>query len=152
MSYIASRVPFPTFDDDTRRHARIIHTLACFCSCQELVADARVCSAVVLSGEIIAIGQNKTKTHPLAKQYGKNADCMTIHAELDALIKASKQLDESELKRSTLYVCRIRMTPKRKILYGIAKPCCGCARAINAFGIRRLVYTNDDSSLTIIKE
>lgn len=141
-----------TRDEKETRDAKVIRALAMIATTQEWVSNARVCSAVVLDRDIVSTGVNQNKTHPLARIYSKHPDCIKLHAELDAIIRALKHITPDELRRATLYVCRVKQTISKKNIFGIAKPCLGCARAIAAFGIKRVVYTNDDSTMTIIED
>lgn len=103
---------------------------------------ARIAAMLVYKREIIAIGKNRQKSHPLAAKYSRHPDAIWIHAELDTIIQAARY-DAERLKKTTLYVCRAKfVTPdRRKMIWGNAKPCSGCAAAIAAYEIPRVVYS-----------
>lgn len=111
---------------------------------------ASVAACVVYKGQIIAWGFNQKKTHPFQARFGRNCDAIYLHAETDAIKNSLRHLSEDELSRSTLYVGRAKkISPhsKRKI-HGLARPCDGCAKAIAAFGIKRTVWSNDESGFS----
>jgi len=89
---------------------------------------------------VVAVGQNSTKSHPLAAKYSKNEKAICLHAEIDAIKNALKVVDVEDLNKMTLYVARV----KRTGLIGNAKPCNGCQRAIETFGIGSVVWTEDE--------
>lgn len=95
--------------------------------------------AVIARGHrIISVGWNKSKTHPKQLPYmknGKNVSTRTVHAELDAIIGVPADL----LFGATIYVARAL----RVRGFGLAKPCAACRKAIEAAGIRRMVYTTN---------
>lgn len=107
------------------------------------VAAARIVAAIAYKGKIISVGFNQRKTHPLQKKYGKNPDAIFLHAEISAIIQARRELTLDELSKSTLYIIRRRMTIEGLPVYGNAKPCCGCLKAIKDFGIKKVIYSID---------
>lgn len=106
---------------------------------------ARMASALVKSNKIISIGINRKKSDPLQAKYGKNKDAIFLHAEIHALKNALREYDVEELKDTVLYICRVKRLNQHsmKWVWGMAKPCEGCSRAIAEFGIRNVVYTTD---------
>lgn len=100
---------------------------------------------IVIRNRIISVGVNNLKSDPLQARYGKNHHSIWIHAEISAIKNAMKIVHVDELKRATLYIVRMR----KDGIIGMAKPCDGCQRAIVAFEIRNVVYTNDVSGYTI---
>lgn len=124
-------------------HARILSRLAKIAFYSEPVGQVRMACAITLKKELISVGINQLKSHPLQKQYGKNDDSIFLHSEIDAIKKALKKIDD--LSKCTMYICRIKYTDrfKKTIITGLAKPCSGCSNAISAFGIRKVYYTLD---------
>ena len=109
-----------------------------------LSANARVAAAIVIANEIVAIGVNENKTHPMAKRFGKNDKAITLHAEISAIKNALRVISVKELSRSTLYIARARMAYRDgPFVTGNAKPCAGCRRAIETFGINKVICTDD---------
>ncbi len=104
---------------------------------RDLVANHRLGALVTIRKKIIAFGFNSYKSHPLQKKFGRNEKAICLHAEIDAIKNALKRVKISDLKRATLYVARI----KKDGTIGMAKPCTGCQRAIVAFGIKQVIFT-----------
>lgn len=108
------------------------------------VAHAKVVAAVIYKGGIVSIGICRYKTHPIQKMFGRTDKSIYLHAEVDALISATKS--NIDLSRCTLYVLRVkrpRANSKDWVL-GNSKPCDGCSRAIKSFNIKRVIYTEDE--------
>jgi len=104
-----------------------------------------VSSALVYRNKIISYGTNQMKTHPYQHKYGKNNQCVYWHAETLAIYNADKKLNFDKFKKSVLYVARIKYngTEKNQFVSGLAKPCDGCMRCIEEYGIKSVIYTLD---------
>lgn len=100
---------------------------------------------IVIRNRIISVGVNNLKSDPLQAKYGKNNHAIWIHAEIHAIKNALKVVRVDELKKSCMYVVRYR----KDGVTGLAKPCSGCERAIIAFGIKEVIYTNDELGFTV---
>lgn len=124
----------------------IINTLIKVAEANDEYSSAKLASAIVLGNKIISIGINRKKTDPLQAKYGKNDQAIYLHAELHAIKNALREISVEELNKCTLYVVRVkRPNPNsNKYVFGMAKPCCGCHRAIVEFGIKNVVYTTDE--------
>jgi tRNA(Arg) A34 adenosine deaminase TadA len=108
---------------------------------------ASIVASIYISNRLVSYGFNSRKTHPLQYKYSKNSKAICIHAEIDAIRNALRVVDHNALSSSsaTMYIARAKSPAQRKpkSLMGLAKPCSGCARAIAAFGIRNVYYTED---------
>ena len=124
-------------------HERTLKYLHEVASTIPKVGRGRLAAAVVYKREIVAVGINQYKTHPLQKQYAKNPDSICLHAEVHAISRATKVLNQSELGLSTIYIARSKVGPGRSDVFGLARPCPGCFSCILAFGIRKVCYTNN---------
>ena len=97
----------------------------------------KVGCVITLRNEVISVGYNRNKTHPLQAQFAAIAgrpEAIWLHAEMSALLKLNSNDDNSLCK---LYV-------SRRIKNGdlaLAKPCEICTEAIKAYGIREIFYT-----------
>jgi len=131
------------------RHSKYINILSKVAIAVEPVAQARLASAIVYKNEIISIGINQRKSHPFQAKFSKNEDSIYLHSETDAIKNALKQISIDELSDSVLYVCRVKIINK-KFVFGIAKPCCGCMRAISNFGIKKVYYTLDNKGYAML--
>lgn len=97
----------------------------------------------VYQGNIISIGCNCNKTHPIQKKYNKYrklSDSMLpkLHAEINC-INSIRYLDINFAKVK-LYIYRIRKDRP----FGLSHPCPSCMEAIKDLGIRDIYYTTND--------
>jgi deoxycytidylate deaminase len=90
-------------------------------------------AVLVQRGTPIAVGFNQERSHPrwvcgLAS---------TVHAEISALMTVAKR----DLTGSTVYVYRAHKngTP------ALARPCANCQLILQQYGIKRMLYTINDS-------
>lgn len=124
----------------------------CFTAARDLdrTGGARIVALLVCKN-LLAWGQNSSKTHPLQAQYGKNDEAIHLHAEIDAIRSMLRLMDPEELSRCTLYIARAKWDSgdlkKKRMVFGEARPCAGCQSAIKAFRIKRVVYTTDAGEL-----
>ena len=85
-------------------------------------------ASVVHKGVPISIGYNSyTKSHPLQLEISGHPQKIYLHAEVDAVNKALKQIDKNMLRRCDLYVIRL----KKDGTYGASKPCENCSKYID---------------------
>jgi deoxycytidylate deaminase len=128
------------------RHAKVINLLA------KIAIDipvpvrlnSRLAAAVVYKGDIVALGVNEMKTHPFQAKYAKNDMAVYLHAETSAIKNSLREISVDELGQASLYVVRIKSTPCHKTVFGLSKPCCGCQRCIETFGLKKVYYTLDN--------
>jgi len=130
------------------KHDHYMSTLAKLATSIEKVAGARVSSCVVLKNNILSFGFNKRKSHPFQAKFGKNEECIFLHAEIDAIKNALKCTSVEDLQRCTLYIYRSKKVNGVET-NGLAKPCVGCMRAIVSFNIKNVVYSTDDGYATL---
>jgi deoxycytidylate deaminase len=108
-------------------------------------SGARLAAAIVYKNQVISIGVNQKKSHPFQAKYSTNEDAIFLHAETDTIRTALRHLTEKQLSKATLYVCRIKHEdgPNTPLIWGLAKPCVGCQRAIATFDIKGVVYSEE---------
>ena len=97
----------------------------------------------VYQGQLIGLGCNCNKTHPMQKFYNKyREESDTILPKLHAEINCINQLKHLNINFSKvkLYIYRIRKDQP----FGMARPCASCMAAIKDLGIREIYYTTDD--------
>ena len=95
----------------------------------------------VYQGQVIGLGCNCNKTHPVQKKYNRyRKDLMLpkLHAEISCLNQI-KHLDIN-FSKVTLYIYRIRKDQP----FGMARPCPSCMAAIRDLGVRNIFYTTND--------
>lgn len=102
-----------------------------------LPGGVRIGSALLSKrGEVIATGYNSWKSHPLQAKFARNVHSIYLHAETDMLRNANG-IHIDTIARSTVLVVRILADGS----YGMARPCSGCLKALEAFGIRKVHFT-----------
>jgi deoxycytidylate deaminase len=108
----------------------------------------KLAACLVIRNEVISVGLNSDKSHPLQKKFAKNNEAIFKHAEVDCIIKALKIVDEDDLKNATLYVYRVKKQNKGDTgwISGLAEPCPGCQKAIEHFGIKRTVFSLEEEN------
>ncbi len=97
----------------------------------------------VYQGNIIGMGCNTNKTHPMQKYYNRYREYSEkftpkLHAEINCINQA-KHLDVN-FSKVKLYIYRIRKDQP----FGMARPCPSCMAAIKDLGIRDIYYTTND--------
>ena len=95
----------------------------------------------VYQGQVIGLGCNCNKTHPVQKKYNmyrKDLMLPKLHAEISCLNQI-KHLDIN-FSKVKLYIYRIRKDQP----FGMARPCPSCMAAIRDLGIRNIYYTTND--------
>ena len=108
-------------------------------------SGARLAAAIVYKNRIISVGVNQKRSHPFQAKYSVNEDAIFLHAETDTIRTALRHLTEKQLSKATLYVCRIKHEngPNTPLIWGMAKPCVGCQRAIATFDIKGVIYSEE---------
>lgn len=119
------------------RNTKYFNMLHAIAECNEPVRGFRHSSALIIGNQIVSVGRNKLKSHPLQKQFGKNDKCIFLHSEVDCIINALRHVEVDDLNRATLYILRLNNRGQR----GNSAPCSGCLKAIIHFGIKNVVTT-----------
>ena len=103
----------------------------------------KIGAVVARKHNILAVGVNQLKSHPLQKKYNKNRftnnedSCQHhLHAEMDAL---SKIRFTDELNKAVIYVFRKNNNDK----LAMSRPCPGCMARIKDVGIKKVYYTTE---------
>ena len=103
-------------------------------------------AAIVRGNKIVSVGFNHMKSHPFQAKYAKNEMAIFLHAEVHAIKNALREIEVDELNRCDIYITRVKRKKAgdKNFVWGLSKPCPGCARAIAEFGFRRTIYTTDE--------
>lgn len=126
-------------------HERVLKQLRVIAEDVEPVKTARIAAAITIGNEIISIGVNQKKTHPLQARFTRHHSAIYQHAEISAIHNALRRVKADELSRATLYVVRRRKNTETKHWEdGLACPCEGCQKAIKYYDIKRVIYTESD--------
>ena len=99
----------------------------------------QVGAIIVRKGTVVGRGCNQKRHVGKVKTEYPNS----LHAEVAAIMNTSRRL----LAKSTMYVYRVKKdgTP------AMAKPCTYCAALLRYVGIKKVVYTNEECSFSIIE-
>jgi len=110
------------------------------------VRSSRLAACLVYKNEIYAYGFSKMKTHPFQVRFFKNPQSIYLHAETDCIKNALRVTNDKTIAKSTLYVVRAKKDVHNHKLwvYGLAKPCLGCQRAIITYDIKNVIYTTNE--------
>lgn len=105
-------------------------------------------ATIIKSGRVISTGSNSSKSLILGYQRGsKELWNSNNHAEKVAIVKALKLYDGlHHLCGSTIYVSRHNKNGDTRL----AKPCKHCMELIQSVGIKKIVYTTNDGTESII--
>lgn len=128
----------------------ILHTLAKVAAANPNPQE-KFAAAIVFRNRIVSIGLNSMKSHPMAAKYGKNKEAIYLHSEVDCIKNALREIDIDDFTKCDLYVVRVKKTKpfSKQYVWGLSKPCCGCDRAITAFGIKRVIYTTNEGGYKV---
>jgi deoxycytidylate deaminase len=104
---------------------------------------AQIGAVIAVGKEILSVGVNGRKSHPLQQKYNRarkyNHSRHLLHAELDAIIKGKAHT--TRFDNASMYVYRVM---KSGMQSGMCRPCVGCMEALRDFGIKRVIYTTPD--------
>jgi len=112
--------------------------------------NVRISAILVFKNKIISFGTNQEKSHPLQDKHKRNEHSIYLHAEVDAIRNAFKQknVDIHIIRKSTMYVARVKQKPHDDTFYwGLCKPCSGCRNAIETVDIKEVYYTTNEETM-----
>jgi len=129
----------------------ILHTLAKVAAANPNPQE-KLAAAIVYRNRIISVGLNSMKSHPMAAKYGKNQHAIFLHAEVAAIKNALREIGVDDFSKCDIYITRVKKEKPftKKFVWGLAKPCAGCERAIAEFGLKRVIYTCDDGKYEVM--
>ena len=129
----------------------ILHTLSKVAAANPNPQE-KLAAAIVYRNRIISVGLNSMKSHPMAAKYGKNKDAIYLHAEVAAIKNALREIPVDDFSKCDIYITRVKKEKPftKKFVWGLAKPCAGCERAIAEFGLKRVIYTCDDGKYEVM--
>ena len=96
------------------------------------VRSSRHAAAVTVKGNILSLGQNRMKTHPMMFRFSQNHNKVYLHAEIDAIVRCINRYGVDVLRDATLSVVRIGSAGD----ITNSQPCEHCQKAIEAFGLK----------------
>lgn len=102
---------------------------------------AKIGAAIVIDGQVVSVGTNIRKSHPLQQKYDRFRATTPqniphyLHAEIAAIVRAK----DYDLSKAEIFI--YRMTGEGKL--GMSRPCPACMKAIKDFGIKTVAYTTN---------
>lgn len=111
----------------------------------------KLAASLVIKRDVISFGINVMRSHPVQKKYGKNDEAIYLHAEINAIVNSLNHVEKDDLRKASLYVYRVKKDTndlKRKHwVDGLSCPCEGCMSAIDAFRIKRVIHSTDETNV-----
>ncbi len=99
-------------------------------------------SLLVIRNKVISCGVNNyLKTHPK----GPTDRLQFIHSELDCIRRFNFR--ENKINRATLYNFRFLRANLNNLM--MAKPCGGCQKLAQTFGIKRIFYSTQEGIICL---
>lgn len=105
------------------------------------IRSSKHAACIIRKGELLSIGHNQLKTHPMMLRFSGNTNKVHLHAEIHAILNAIRKYGVDILDGSDLYV--LRLGKRNQIAY--SKPCETCQKAIDAFGLNSYWTENEDN-------
>jgi deoxycytidylate deaminase len=127
------------------KHEQIFRTLERVAEVVEPVGRGKHAAAIVYKNEIMSLGINSKKTHPIQRRFNFREDQLYMHAESDVIVKTIRKYGAELLTSASLYVMRMKYgcSHKRTMVRGLSKPCRGCMSMIAAFDIPKVYYSDN---------
>jgi tRNA(Arg) A34 adenosine deaminase TadA len=111
-----------------------VHVLQTLADAHPNEVRGRHVAGIWWRNRLMAVGMNRRKSHTIQQGFGHRS--AHLHAEMDAIKNFRKKLPLRELHRATLVVVRIRAGQLAN-----SKPCSGCERALERWGVRRVWWS-----------
>lgn len=124
-----------------KRHESRIKELLKVAAKVEKVGAGKLAASIWIRGLCVSVGVNSLKSHPVQKRFSSNPHRIFLHAETDALIKATKILDD--LSDAYMYVVRVKKGQDGRLVPALAKPCDGCMGLIYHYSPKGVFWTTD---------
>lgn len=93
----------------------------------------QLCALVVCKNQVLSVGYNQPKTHPISA----DTKMQQLHAEMHAVLGCP----EAAVEGAEVIVARIKPSGKP----GLARPCEVCEKILRRFGVRRVFYTTNSN-------
>ena len=129
------------WDRQGNRHRKRIAELLKIAETVDRVGSGKMAASIWIGQDLISIGINKMKTHPLQAKFNSNPSRLFLHAETSAISRAVKTT--TDFRKAFLYVARSKNGVGGQV-QGMAKPCDGCVSCATSFGLRGIFYCTDE--------
>lgn len=107
------------------------------CERSDLINFGKHAAAILYKGSVLAIGNNKRKSHPIMCSINKASKKIYLHAEVDAIVKTINAHGIEIFPETTLYV--LRVTKGGRVT--CSEPCSICKDIIESVGIKQVFWT-----------
>lgn len=130
------------------RHAYRIDQLYKVAQSVEKVGAGRLAASIWYKGDLLSIGINSLKSHPLQARFSTIPEKIYLHAETSAISRAIK--DFRDIEGAVLYVARVKFG-SHSWIPGNSRPCSGCISCALHFGVRMIFYSGEDGVIECIQ-
>lgn len=107
----------------------------------------KLAASLVINRDIVSVGINTMRSHPIQKKFGKTNESIYLHAEINAIVNGLNHVSKEALRNASLYIFRVKKDsndPTREHwVDGLSCPCEGCASAILAFKIKKVIHSTN---------
>lgn len=100
----------------------------------------RLAAVIVKGGSVLSHGISVKRNDPLCNSNGEGC---SEHAEINAM----RQCSADRLQGAVIYVARITRGGR----VALAKPCKMCEDALRTAGVKRAIYTQDETTIRRMK-
>jgi deoxycytidylate deaminase len=124
------------------RHDRMMNAAFQIATELQKVSDQKVAAVIAMKNNIIAVGVNQLKTHPMVASCKVNDYADFLHAESSAIINAIRQISSKKLAKCDMFVCRAKLVDGFD-RWGLSKPCVDCQEFLKHYPVKRIFYSTD---------
>lgn len=106
----------------------------------EPIQSARIVAGIHRKGRLLAVGFNQRKSHPLQARWSSRPERIFLHAEVDAIRNYLYNSTADSLVTCSILVVRVKKQGTSWVC-GCAKPCSGCMRALEFYGLKNVEWS-----------
>lgn len=106
----------------------------------EPIQSARIVAGIHRKGKLLSVGFNQRKSHPLQAKWASRPERIFLHAEIDAIRNYLYHHTLDSLESCSMLVVRVKRSNNRWVC-GCAKPCSGCRRALEFYGLKNIEWS-----------
>lgn len=109
------------------------------------VGGIRLAAVVFHHRDVLAVGVNSLKTHPLQKKFSLSNFCF-LHAEIAALVELRKKFPSA--MEFPYQMAVVRLTKDGQLV--MAKPCKFCQRAVRFYSLKKVWYSDSNGRMVCL--
>jgi tRNA(Arg) A34 adenosine deaminase TadA len=106
------------------------------------IQSARIVAGIYRRGKLLSVGFNQRKSHPLQSQWSDRPERIFLHAEIDCIKNYLYKHTISSLTECDMVIVRAKLKGTKWVT-GLAKPCSGCSRALEFYGLKSIKWSVD---------